>query len=81
VGSNFSHTTINCILSFKEVASLSDRARKEAELELLSCGYGGFFFLFGRDDRATELINYEAALAPKREGGNVKGFSCYNRET
>jgi hypothetical protein len=38
----------------------------------------GFFFLFGGDGRATELINYEASLAPKTEGGNVKGFSCYH---
>jgi hypothetical protein len=24
------------------------------------------------------LINYEASLPPKTEGGNVKGFSCYH---
>jgi hypothetical protein len=24
------------------------------------------------------LINYEASLAPRTEGGNVKGFSCYH---
>ena len=28
--------------------------------------------------KATELINYEASLAPKTEGGNVKGFSFYH---
>lgn len=39
----------------------------------------GFFFLFGGDGRATELINYETSLAPKTDGGNFKGFSCYHR--
>jgi hypothetical protein len=24
------------------------------------------------------LINYEASLAPKTDGGNVRGFSCYH---
>jgi hypothetical protein len=38
----------------------------------------GYFFLFGGDGRATELINYEASLPPKTEGGNVRGFSCYH---
>jgi hypothetical protein len=32
----------------------------------------------GGDGRATELINYEASLAPKTEGYNVRGFSCYH---
>src|SRR5215212_8535774 len=31
-----------------------------------------------KEGRATELINYEASLPPKTEGGNVKGFSCYH---
>ena len=38
----------------------------------------GFFFMIGGDGRATELINYEASLAPKTDGGNVRGFSCYH---
>ena len=63
----------------KLVASLSDRARKEGRVGVTAIVDMGFFFLFGGDGRATELINYEASLAPKTEGGNVKGFSCYHR--
>jgi hypothetical protein len=62
----------------KLVASLSDRARKEGRDGVTAIVDMGFFFLFGGDGRATELINYEASLAPKTEGGNVKGFSCYH---
>src|SRR5215213_2089217 len=64
----------------KLVASLSDRARKESRVGVTVMVDMGFFFLFGGDDRATELIkNYEASLAPKTEGGNVIGFSCYHK--
>jgi hypothetical protein len=59
------------------LASLSQRARKEGRVGVTAIVDMGFFFLFGGDGRATELINYEASLAPKTEGGNVKGFSCY----
>jgi hypothetical protein len=59
-------------------ASLSDRARKEGRDGVTAIVDMGFFFLFGGDGRATELINYEASLAPTTEGGNVKGFSCYH---
>ena len=62
----------------KLVASLSDRARKEGRDGVTAMVDMGFFFLFGGDGRATELINYEASLAPTTEGGNVKGFSCYH---
>lgn len=62
----------------KLVASLSERARKEGRVGVTAIVDMGFFFLFGGDGRATELINYEASLAPKTEGGNVKGFSCYH---
>jgi len=62
----------------KLVASLSDRARKEGRSGVTAMVDMGFFFLFGGDGRATELINYEASLAPKTEDGNVKGFSCYH---
>jgi hypothetical protein len=62
----------------KLVASLSERARKEGRVGVTAIVDMGFFFLFD-EDRATELINYEASLAPKTEGGNVKGFSCYHR--
>ena len=62
----------------KLVASLSDRARKEDRDGVTAMVDMGFFFLFGGDGRATELINYEASLAPTTEGGNVKGFSCYH---
>ena len=62
----------------KLVASLSDRARKEGRVGVTAIVDMGFFFLFGGDGRATELINYEASLAPKTEGGNVIGLSCYH---
>jgi hypothetical protein len=62
----------------KLVASLSDRARKEGRVGVTAIVDMGFFFLFGGDGRATELINYEASLAPKTEGDNVKGISCYH---
>ncbi|MDQ3836126.1 MAG: hypothetical protein M3270_04235 [Thermoproteota archaeon] len=62
----------------KLVASLSDRAKREGRAGVSAIVDMGFFFLFGGDGRATELINYEASLAPKTEGGNVRGFSCYH---
>ena len=62
----------------KLVASLSDRARKGGRDGVTAIVDMVFFFLFGGDGRATELINYEASLAPTTEGGNVKGFSCYH---
>ena len=62
----------------KLVASLSARARKEGRVGVTAIIDMGYFFLFGGDGRATELINYEASLPPKTEGGNVRGFSCYH---
>lgn len=62
----------------KLVASLSERAKREHRVGVTAIVDMGFFFLFGGDGRATELINYEASLPPKTEGGNVKGFSCYD---
>jgi hypothetical protein len=62
----------------KLVASLSERARKEGRVGVSAIVDMGYFFLFGGDGRATELINYETSLAPKTEGGNIIGFSCYH---
>ena len=62
----------------KLVASLSHRAGKEGRAGVSAIVDMGYFFLFGGDGRATELINYETSLPPKTEGGNVKGFSCYH---
>lgn len=62
----------------KLVASLSQRARKEGRVGVSAIVDMGYFFLFGGDGRATELINYEASLAPKTTGSNVRGFSCYH---
>jgi len=64
----------------KLIASLSDRAKREGRAGVTAIVDMGFFFMFGGDGRATELINYEASLAPKTEGGNVKGFTCYHGE-
>ena len=62
----------------KLVASLSERARKEGRVGVSAIVDMGYFFLFGGDGRATELINYETSLPPKTDGGNVKSFSCYH---
>jgi hypothetical protein len=62
----------------KLVASLSDRARKEGRDGVSTIIDMGFFFLFGGDGKATELIDYEASLAPKTEGGNIRALSCYH---
>src|SRR5215212_5421501 len=51
----------------KLVASLSDRARKEDRAGVTAIVDMGFFFLFGGDGRATELINYEASLPQRKE--------------
>jgi hypothetical protein len=62
----------------KLVASLSERAAREGRIGVSVIANMGFFFLYGGDGKATELINYEASLAPKTDGGNVRGFSCYH---
>jgi hypothetical protein len=62
----------------KLIASLSDRAKREGRVGVAAIIDMGFFFLFGGDSKATELISYEASLAPKTQDGNVKGFSCYH---
>ncbi len=62
----------------KLVASLSQRARKEDRVGVTAIVNMGYFFLYGGDGRATELINYEASLPPKTDDGNVRGFSCYH---
>ena len=62
----------------KLVASLSERAAREGRIGVSVIVRMGFFFLYGGDGRATELIKYETSLAPKTDGGNVRGFSCYH---
>ena len=62
----------------KLVASLSNRAAREGRVGVSAIVNMGYFFLFGGDGRATELINYETSLPPKTEDGNVRGFSCYH---
>lgn len=62
----------------KLVASLSERAAREGRIGVCVIVNMGYFFLYGGDGKATELINYEASLAPKTDGGNVRGFSCYH---
>jgi hypothetical protein len=62
----------------KLVASLSERARKEGRIGVSAIINTGFFFLYGRDVDGSNLIHYEASLAPKTEGNNVRGFSCYH---
>jgi hypothetical protein len=62
----------------KLVASLSQRARKEGRVGVTAIVNMGYFFLYGGDGKATELINYEASLPLKTQDGNVRGFSCYH---
>ncbi len=62
----------------KLVASLSERAAREGRIGVCVIVNMGYFFLYGGDGKATELINYEASLAPKTDSGNVRGFSCYH---
>ena len=61
----------------KLIDSLSVRARKERRPRVTAIVDMGFFFLFGGDSKAADLISYEASLAPKTQDGNVKGISCY----
>jgi hypothetical protein len=62
----------------KLIDSLSQRARKEGRPGVTAIVDVGFFFLFGGDSKAVNLISYEASLAPKTQDGNVKGISCYH---
>ena len=62
----------------KLIDSLSERARKEGRPGVTAIVDVGFFFLFGGDSKAADLISYEASLAPKTQHGNVKGISCYH---
>jgi len=62
----------------KLIDSLSERARKEERPGVTAIVDVGFFFLFGGDSKAVNLISYEASLAPKTQDGNVKGISCYH---
>ena len=62
----------------KLIDSLSQRARKEGRAGVTAIVDMDFFFLFGGDSKAADLISYEASLAPKTQDGNVKGVSCYH---
>jgi len=62
----------------KLIDSLSERARKEGRPGVTAIVDVGFFFLFGGDSKAADLISYESSLAPKTQDGNVKGISCYH---
>jgi hypothetical protein len=62
----------------KLVVSLSERARKEGRNGVSVISNMGFFFLYEEDGTASELLSYEASLAPKTDGGNVRGFNCYH---
>ena len=62
----------------KLVTSLSERARKEGRVGVSAIINTGFFFLYGRDVDGSNLIGYETSLAPKTDGNNVRGFSCYH---
>ena len=60
----------------KLIDSLSERARNEGRPGVTAIVDVGFFFLFGGDSKAVNLISYEASLEPKTQDGNVKGISC-----
>jgi hypothetical protein len=62
----------------KLVMSLSKRAKTEGRIGVSVISNMGFFFLYDRDDAASELISYETSLPSRIDGGNVRGFSCYH---
>jgi hypothetical protein len=62
----------------KLMTSLSQRAAREGRIGVSAIVNMGFFFLYGRDDESSNLINYEASLLPKTDGSNVRCFSCYH---
>ena len=62
----------------KLVMSLSNRAKREGRIGVSFISNMGFFFLYDRDDAASELISYETSLPSRVDGGNVRGFSCYH---
>src|SRR5919108_889804 len=62
----------------KLVMSLSKRAKREGRIGVSVISNMGFFFLYDRDDAASELISYETSLPSRIAGGNVRGFSCYH---
>jgi hypothetical protein len=62
----------------KLIDSLSEHAREEGRPGVTAIVDVGFFFLFGGDSKAADLISYESSLAPKTQDGNVKGISCYH---
>jgi hypothetical protein len=62
----------------KLIDSLSEHAREECRPGVTAIVDVGFFFLFGGDSKAADLISYESSLAPKTQDGNVKGISCYH---
>jgi hypothetical protein len=62
----------------KIVASLSERAAREGRIGVSVIINMGFFFLYGGDGKAADLIKYETSLDPKTDGSNVRGFSCYH---
>jgi hypothetical protein len=62
----------------KTVALLSERAKIEGRDGVTAILNMGYFFLYGKDGSARELINYEVSLPPKTDDGNVRGFSCYH---
>ncbi|MBD0360920.1 MAG: hypothetical protein ICV56_09450, partial [Nitrososphaeraceae archaeon] len=53
----------------KLVTSLSARATREGRIGVSAIVNMGFFFLYDLHSEASELINYEASLAPKTDGG------------
>jgi hypothetical protein len=62
----------------KLVVTLSERAWKEGRIGVSVISNMGFFFLYDGDGTASGLIKYETSLAPKTDGGNIRGFNCYH---
>ena len=57
---------------------LFEREKRERRIGVSVMVNMGYFFLFGGDGQATQLVKYESSLSPKIEGNNFKGFSCYH---
>jgi hypothetical protein len=58
------------------VALLSHLAIKEGRAGITAIIDIGFFFVFGGENTATQLTNYDTSLAPKGEGSIIKSLAA-----
>ena len=63
------------------VASLLERAKKEGRVGVTAIVDMGYFFLYGGDGKATELINYEASLRQRQKVAMSKALADIMEKT